>query len=403
MFIKNITKIPQIFYDKYGNPHKIEVGESKDVDTRVNVLPYSFCDAEGFKKLDMNANYKNKKPRLMFVMTSNYIGGAEILFLNLIEQLKAEYDCYLVFVYERTDCGFLSNYPCPTFTMENIYPHNIGVGIGYLSQLLNIDLMFITNIVTHVRTGIKKNVQCKIVDVSHAEEGLNYVYPDSEPFVKEEIFDYIITVNERTKNYALKKFQKNRIDGIECIENGINTELFTVKEKEFSNIIGNAARISGEKNPERFNTIAKLIPDKHFKWIGGVNPECNAFASTIKWQPNTEMTGYINNKEIVNQLHSLDIFMLTSNNEGMPLAVLEAMACGLPVISTKVGNMYKLIDKECLYDTPEQAAYLIKRLYNDKEFYNKCAKANRLKIEQEYSLKEMANKYINIIERLRRK
>ncbi|MFH7011598.1 glycosyltransferase [Flavobacterium sp. FlaQc-52] len=98
--------------------------------------------------------------------------------------------------------------------------------------------------------------------------------------------------------------------------------------------IGIVGRISFQKNPDLFNLIALRFPDFNFVWIG--DGDLN-FSLTA---PNIRITGWLlDRNEVLKELNAVDIYLQTSIWEGLPLAVLEAMALKKPIIATKIiGN-----------------------------------------------------------------
>ena len=65
----------------------------------------------------------------------------------------------------------------------------------------------------------------------------------------------------------------------------------------------------------------------------------------IKNHPNVNYLGAVERKNIVNALHSSDIFILGSEREGMPQAILEVAATGMPIIASDVPG-----SRECIKD-----------------------------------------------------
>lgn len=106
--------------------------------------------------------------------------------------------------------------------------------------------------------------------------------------------------------------------------------------------IGILGRITAARNPKLFNEIALQFPDFNFIWIG--DGELNHLITA----PNIQITGWILDKNTVfKTLNSVDIYLQTSLWEGLPIAVLEAMALQKPVIATHIiGNKDIVVPNE---------------------------------------------------------
>ncbi len=121
------------------------------------------------------------------------------------------------------------------------------------------------------------------------------------------------------------------------VNNGINFEQISTYSVPHSNkrlTFGTLGRILPQKNPELFNQIAILHPQYDFVWIGDGENRAQLTA------PNIKITGWnTNNLEILPLLNQLDVYIQTSLWEGLPIAVLEAMALKKPIVATDiVGN-----------------------------------------------------------------
>lgn len=86
--------------------------------------------------------------------------------------------------------------------------------------------------------------------------------------------------------------------------------------------------------------VLKKFPNAEF-WLGGDGEidKVQSILSDKSWIDRVRILGWVSAQEKERVLQEATIFLLPSYNEGLPLAILEAMAYGLPVISTPVGGI----------------------------------------------------------------
>lgn len=103
----------------------------------------------------------------------------------------------------------------------------------------------------------------------------------------------------------------------------------------------------------------------------------------------------------------IDVLILPSVNEGCSHITMEALACGVPVIATKVGyHGENLTDMEnvifCKRD-PDDIEKKVKMLMNDKKLQKKLSVNGRKFAEKNHNIEEIADRYKKIIEKIYRR
>lgn len=112
-------------------------------------------------------------------------------------------------------------------------------------------------------------------------------------------------------------------------------------------LIGFVGRLSPEKGPDKFLLAAQSIlrerPDVHCVLMGEgpEEPRLRAMVHRHGLSANVHFAGGVEKVELA--YPALDILLQTSRSEAMPLAVIEAMACGVPVVGLSVGGVAEII------------------------------------------------------------
>ena len=139
-------------------------------------------------------------------------------------------------------------------------------------------------------------------------------------------------------------------------------------------IVGNVARLDRPKNPIRFLQVAEKVvkerDDVIFVWIGGSIVE-DFYAKQVQqylderpWlKEKVKILGF--RKDAIELMADFDVLLLTSDNEGMPLVVLEAQQLGIPVVSTDVGCVGEVGSFVASVDDTERLIELVENILSD--------------------------------------
>jgi len=114
----------------------------------------------------------------------------------------------------------------------------------------------------------------------------------------------------------------------------------SIRVNESGMLVGWMARMASVKNPNLLLQVASRLPDVQFVMAGGGD-----LLETIKSNApeNVKIIGWA---DAATFWSAVDIAISTSDNEGMPVALIEAQLAGLPVVATNVGSNGEVIQDE---------------------------------------------------------
>ncbi|MFN8655284.1 MAG: glycosyltransferase [Candidatus Obscuribacterales bacterium] len=104
-----------------------------------------------------------------------------------------------------------------------------------------------------------------------------------------------------------------------------------------------ASRLHKQKQPHILSAIAERMPDIHFEVWGNESPDLDI--SFLRGRSNISLMGEYRDFSAL-PVNDKALFLHTSSGDGMPNVLVEAAACGLPIVSPNVGGISELIDEE---------------------------------------------------------
>jgi glycosyltransferase involved in cell wall biosynthesis len=200
---------------------------------------------------------------------------------------------------------------------------------------------------------------------------------------------------------------------VSVVLNGIDTEVYGNRAErdalrrelglpEEAVVIGTVGRLAEVKRQdlllEAFAQLAGEFANLRLLLVGE-GPEREALeslAERLGVREKVVFAGYQANPERF--LAAMDLFALTSRHEALPLSLLEAWASGLPVASSAVGGIPKVVEDGVtglLFPSGKQAelVHCLRRLLTDATLRARLSAAGKSQVQAQYSLVRMARDY----------
>lgn len=173
----------------------------------------------------------------------------------------------------------------------------------------------------------------------------------------------------------------------ESLKNDPFTELNCYSRK-----ILTVARLSPQKNVDLFLSIASSLPEYAFIWVG------NQCELGFKYPRNVFFMGSIPNAGSYNEY--VDLFMLSSNYEGLPMVIIEAMAMGKPVVASDVGGIREVVHNgENGYVVTNDVKLFVEKIVyilENKEIYKEFSQNAFNQYAKYLTADRMVDKYLEI-------
>lgn len=227
---------------------------------------------------------------------------------------------------------------------------------------------------------------------------------------KVEAAAFVVTISSYNKNLIIEECKAPVRDKIHVIHCGVDPDFFAPRQKEngkagfeilcvasFEDVKGHVYLVSACAQLRQRGVNFKC----HFVGDGPIRAEVERQIHEADLQEHIIVHGPLPRTEIIKMLGRSDVFTLPSvptargKREGIPVVLMEAMACGLPVVSSQLSGIPELVDHETsgILVPPRDVASLanaLQRLCDDSALRHRMGNAGREKVVREFNLRTNA-------------
>jgi len=225
--------------------------------------------------------------------------------------------------------------------------------------------------------------------------------------------DLIITGSNYSKNEILKRIDFNK-EKIKVIYHGVNHDIFKINKKNKlsfglpKKFILSVGSIEPRKNLigllKAYSLLSQELKSEYKLVLVGFKGWANDEVMELinKDKKNINYLGFISDEELVKVYNLASVFVFPSLYEGFGLPVLEAMACGTPVVSSNSTSMPEVGGDAVEYFSPDNIQEMKNKLslvLKDKDLQNIMIKKG-LKRAKIFSWKKSSNEHKQIFKNL---
>ncbi|SRR5579871_450522 len=371
----------------------------------------------------------SRSPRHVLFLIDRFperMGGAEGTLWRATRLLpKDRYRCSVVtFAIDPRFGDVRSLFECPfhVFPLKRTYDWNafrVGLRIANLIRRERVSIVHTFFSTSDLWGGIIAKLSgCPVLISSRRDMGIERSTKHRRAYrALACLFDQVQTVSDQVRSYSISA-DGLRPDRVVTVHNGVDLNEIdaalplsrsdeALALRNASHIVlnvGNIRRVKGTDVMIRTVAIVReKFPNVLFLVVGGVH-ERAFFAEVQKLITDLGVTDNVRflgrRLDVPSILKICDIFYQSSRSEGLPNAILEAMASGLPCVATDVGGTNEIIWNDqngflVASEQPELAAKAIIGLLGDQNRARIVGAAARRTIEQRFSAQAMVNRMVD--------
>jgi glycosyltransferase involved in cell wall biosynthesis len=350
-----------------------------------------------------------------------FVGGAEVALREIMKRLKHKYEFEVV----TARMGFLPSRE----KIDGIQVRRVGVGIAWIDKWLvflpacilyglfhKADLVFglLENQAAIAARFVSwvKGVRCVInLQSGDSEE---YIYRKLGPFG----FLYDLVYGGRAEYVVLSEYLRQRAirhgvpsDRITVIPNGVDLDTFTCKGIRRTERRKSVITVSRLTLKNGVDDIVKALPLVKKSFPDAVLTVCGVGEDELKLRnliqklgvsESVRFVGLLRHKDLPKYLCNADVFVRPSLSEGFGNSFVEALACGVPIIGTKVGGIPDfLVDRKtglfCKVRDSEDLAEKIKLLLGNRKLGRTIVKNGQRMIKRKYEWSIIARQFDEVL------